>query len=390
MKVTYVCTDPGVPVFGTKGASIHVQEVVRALRTLGHDVTLIARRFDAPPPPDLVSLRTIALDPCPVKDSVQRERWLLQSNLATRASILQAGECDFIYERHSLWSHAPMETARELGVPGVLEVNAPLVQEQATFRTLHDTSGACEAAARSFRAATSILAVSEGVARAVQDADTNAAPIHVVPNGVDASRFHPRVPPALPAPGFCTIGFVGSLKPWHGVDTLVHAFALVQRTHANTRLLIVGEGPERAALESLAYKLGVAPSTTFTGAVTPDAIPSMITSMDIATAPYPHTQDCYFSPLKLFEYMACARAVVASRTGQVPDIIRHNGNGVLCEPANADSLAEALALQVENPSVRGLLGATARQDVLATRTWLHVGRTIVALGTRAGVPQGAS
>jgi glycosyltransferase involved in cell wall biosynthesis len=207
---------------------------------------------------------------------------------------------------------------------------------------------------------------------------------------VDTDRFHPRVAPALPAPDLCTIGFVGSLKPWHGVEVLFDAFARVHATHPRTRLLIVGDGPERASIERRAASLGIAQHTQFTGAVDAALIPSMITSMDIATAPYPQTDGCYFSPLKLFEYMACARAVAASRTGQVPDIIRDNVTGVLCQPGDAASLATALASLVDSLATRARLGTAAQREVLASRTWLHVGRTIVGMGTRAGVPQGAS
>lgn len=390
MKITYVCTDPGVPVFGTKGASIHVQEVIRALHTLGHDVTLVARRLGGEAPADLMGVRVVLLPVCPGGTPAARERWLLDANTATRDAVLDAGDCDFVYERHALWSHAPMETARALGVPGVLEVNAPLVQEQSAFRTLHDVTSASDAAFRSFGAATSIVAVSESVAQYIRSAEPACAPVHVVPNGVNTDRFHARVAPALPAPDLVTIGFIGSLKPWHGVEVLLDAFARLHTSHPHTRLLIVGDGPERAALERRASALNIAPHTRFTGAVDAARIPSLVTSMEITTAPYPQIQGCYFSPLKVFEYMACARAVVASRTGQVRDIIRDGVNGVLCEPGDATSLAHALASLVDSPDTRMRLGAAARSDAVASMTWLHVARTIVALSTRAGAVQGAS
>src|SRR5262249_51468898 len=155
-----------------------------------------------------------------------------------------------VYERHALWSASPMEYARDRGIPGLLEVNAPLVQEQARYRTLHNAPLAMDMVRRAFRAASAVLAVSEEVASYVRRAEPASAHIQTVPNGVDPRRFHPGVAPTLPYSAF-TVGFVGSLKPWHGVDALLRAFARAAPLLPRSRLLIVGDGPQRPTLEAL-------------------------------------------------------------------------------------------------------------------------------------------
>src|SRR5690606_13714515 len=124
-----------------------------------------------------------------------------------------------------------------------------------------------------------------------------------------------------------TVGFVGTLKPWHGVSLLLEAFARLAADFAGVRLLIVGDGPERAALDQQAAALGIASLTEFTGAVDPELIPALLAEMDVAVAPYPRLDDFYFSPLKVLEYMAAGRAVVASRIGMIPEWIEHAGTG---------------------------------------------------------------
>src|SRR5262249_14159925 len=150
---------------------------------------------------------------------------------------------------YSLWSYGAMEFARAEGVPGLLEVNAPLIDEQAQYRVLLDRVAAEKVAERAFGAATALLAVSEEVASWLNEFESARGKIQVVPNGIRPERFPEGVRPALPAePGVFTVGFVGTLKAWHGLTTLVEAFHLLRATDKKARLLIVGDGPQHEAL----------------------------------------------------------------------------------------------------------------------------------------------
>ncbi len=381
MNIAYVCTDPGVPVFGQKGASIHVREVIHALTQLGHNVTLFARSMGGHTPSGFEHIRVIPLDPCPKCDSIAREQWLLDSNAEIRSRLIAHPGVDMIYERHALWADAPMLVAKELGIPGMLEVNSPLVKEQATHRVLHNETDAMACVRRSFQHASAVIAVSADVALFVRA--EGASNVHIVPNGVDVQRFYPSVAAArLPShtnSGHQVIGFVGTLKPWHGVELLLEAFALLAPRMSNATLLIVGDGPLLVPLRARAIALNIAEKVVFTGAVRSDEVPSFVRAMDVAVAPYPQSSDSYFSPLKLYEYMACGRAIVASRIGQIPDVISHAVNGLLCEPGSVSSLRDTLQQVLCDPLLRTNLGLAARSQAEQQHSWASVAKRILTI-----------
>lgn len=372
MNVAYLCLDPGIPVFGAKGASVHVQEVVRALRDRGHDVTVHCTRLGESRPADLDDL-PVVVDPRPraSSDGAEREQVVARASADLAASIRR---CDLVYERYSLFSAAGATLARRVGAPFVLEVNAPLIDEQRSHRELHDEGAAIAATRTSFAAADVVACVSAPVARWVTSLVPDAATL-VVPNGVNTRRFRPAL---QDQDDRFRVGFVGTLKPWHGTDVLLRAFARSALLHAE--LLICGDGPERPALEQLAAELGIARQTRFTGPVAPVSVPGLLASLDVAVAPYPETsrEDAYFSPLKLYEYFAAGLAVIASDTGQVSDVVSHGSTGILVRPGSVDDLAQALIELSLDPVVRRRLGAAARRRAEEHHDWAGVVTRVLA------------
>lgn len=385
MRIAYVCADPGVPVFGRKGCSVHVQEIVRALTRRGACVELFAARTGGSPPADLRGLSVHQL-PVPARgDRATRERAAVAANSKLRAALERLGPFDLVYERYSLWSTAGMEHARAMGVVGVLEVNAPLIDEQTRYRGLVDRIGAENATEQSFSAATVLIVVSQAITQYVQRYRGRADGVHVVPNGVDPARFRPRLPPSLPAPnGVFTVGFLGSLKPWHGLTTLAEAFAQVHLQARDTRLLVVGDGPERDQLIAQLSARDLLDATHFTGAVDSGEVPGFLASMDIGVAPYSGRPDFYFSPMKLYEYMAAGLPVVASDIGQTAEVIEHEGDGLLCRPDDPVACAASLLRLLADPSLCVRLGAAARQKVLQHHSWDAIaGRILDLAGVRS-------
>jgi glycosyltransferase involved in cell wall biosynthesis len=404
MRLAYVCADLGVPVFGRKGCSIHVQEVIRALLARGVDVDLFTMRPEGEPPAGLETLRVHALAAPPKSvrkkwgqspeergtvpisserskgDAGAREAAALRANAMTLAALQRAGPFDAVYERYSLWSHAGMDYAAAQGIPRLLEINAPLIEEQREHRQLIDETGARRVAEQVFSTATVLVAVSEEVAAYVRRFPNTESRLCIVPNGVDPVRFAPDVAPALPGgAGSFTIGFIGSLKPWHGLSTLVEAFALFRQNGSEARLLIVGDGPENSRLLEDINARGLTAVTCLTGAVGANEIPGLLTSMDVAVAPYPPLEHFYFSPLKVYEYMAAGRAVIASRIGQLAELIQHETSGLLYPPGNAAALAAAFERLRHDPALRARLGRAARSRVLRDHTWDGVARRILRL-----------
>jgi len=385
VRLAYISADPGVPVYGTKGASVHVQEVVRALLRKGVRVTLFTPRIGGEASADLAGVRVLELPGLPKGEPALRERVALESNAALTDLLEREGPFDAVYERYSLWSYAGMETARRWGVAGLLEVNAPLIEEQVEHRALVHADEAYGVAERVFAAATALLPVSSEVAGYLRGFPGTAHKIHVTPNGVDPARFLPN----QPDPAAFTVGFVGTLKPWHGVEVLLAAFAGLRARVPGARLLVVGTGPEEARLRAEAARLGVGAAVTFTGAVPPEQVPALLARMDVAVAPYPVLETFYFSPLKVYEYMAAGVPVVVSRVGQLAELIEDGRSGLLCPPGDAGALMGALARLADDAVLRERLAAAGRETILKAHTWEWVAARIVELAGRAA-PQGVS
>jgi glycosyltransferase involved in cell wall biosynthesis len=380
MKIAYICADPGIPVFGNKGGSIHVQEVLRAFLKRGAQIDLFATAIGGDPPADLQTVRLRELPPAPKGDAERRERLSLDANRYIRAGLERHGPYDLVYERYSLWSFAGIEWAQKSNTPSVLEVNSPLIEEQAKHRELADRAAVEKVATQIFSAARVVITVSDEVGNYVKGFSGAEGRVHVVPNGVNTDRFPDNLKGTIPAgPGTFTIGFVGSFRPWHGIPILIDAFAQLHARQPDTRLLIVGDGPEREKLTADVIKRGLKKDVRFVGEVNPTLIPELLASMDVAVAPYPSLENFYFSPLKVFEYMAAGRAVVASRIGQLEKVIRSGEDGLLVTPGDAAALGDALERLSNDESLRKRLGQNARQKILREHTWDAVADRILRL-----------
>jgi glycosyltransferase involved in cell wall biosynthesis len=163
------------------------------------------------------------------------------------------------------------------------------------------------------------------------------------------------------------------------LETLVEAFALLHQRNPDMRLLIVGDGPIRQALEENLSFRGLRKAAHFTGAVSHDGVPGLLTSMDVAVAPYPESPHFYFSPLKVFEYMAAGLPIVASRIGQLADVLQHERTGLLCLPGSAAGCAQAVERLRGDPFLCESLGRAARAAVLEKHTWEAVVKRVLSL-----------
>ena len=386
MRIAYICCDPGIPVFGTKGASVHIQEVVRELRSIGHEVALYAVRSGKHVPDDLTDLE-LHLEA--VADVEPAEREQAQAHAAERiVSRVIADGADLVYERYSLFSTALADITAATGVPGILEVNAPLIDEQRRHRSLVDASGAAQVLHRQVAAARATVCVSDPVADWVRhrttdlpDASDIVDRIHTVPNGVSVRRIQPQPED----PDRVVVTFVGTLKPWHGVADLITAAALARQSWS---LRIIGDGPEMDSLRAQAGRLGV--EVDFRGAVAPQDIPTHVAGSAIGVAPYPDLgggEQQYFSPMKVLEYLAAGLAVVASDVGQVPQLLEDGSgrHGVLVAPSDPTALAAALDDLAVCPDRRARMGRSGRLLAEQRHSWR---RTVARILELADLAQG--
>ncbi|NLG22791.1 MAG: glycosyltransferase family 4 protein, partial [Actinomycetales bacterium] len=267
-------------------------------------------------------------------------------------------------------------------IPGILEVNAPLIDEQATHRHLVDADGALNALRTQVAAAAVVACVSEPVADWVRGhCPESTDKIRVTPNGVNTTRIAPTEAATDSDP---VVLFVGTLKPWHGTEVLLDAAA---RATQPWQVRIVGDGPQGPALAEQAERLGL--TVDFRGAVAPGDVPAALAGAAVAVAPYPvmdEGADQYFSPLKIYEYAAAGLPVVASRVGQVPTIVRDGENGLLVEPSDPASLAAAIDALVADPHRARTLGLAGRAMVEAAHSWDSVlDRILEGVSTPEGV-----
>ncbi|MGY2075309.1 glycosyltransferase family 4 protein [Blastococcus sp. SYSU DS0828] len=391
MRVAVVCTDPGIPVFGSKGASVHLQAVLRELAADGHEVHVLSPRLGGEPLPGLT---LDGLPPVTGKDA-DRER-SAQACDAAVAACLDRIRPELVYERYSLWGRTATAWAQGARVPSVLEVNAPLPAEQAAHRSLADRAGAEAVASAALSAATAVVCVSDPVAAWARSVSRRPDRVRTEPNGVDVERVQPTSRPVTPAWGTpFTVGFVGTLKPWHGVETLVDAVAALSVDDPTWRLLLVGDGPMGPALLTRAAEVGAVVEAT--GALPPADVPAQLQRMDVGVAPYPADENSYFSPLKVYEYLAAGLPVVASRVGQVPGILGGGPDGRplgrLVPPGDPAALAAALSALRADAAERKRLRSAGRAAAVSRHTWRDVVRRSLAhaLGTAApagpGVPR---
>ena len=397
MRIAYVCSDPGVPVFGTKGAAIHVRELCRALSALGHEVLILSPRGDGDRPFGFdVRAETILVSPpeaaARVEQAVANDVRALRCATALfeqGLSILHAFRPDIVYERYSLFGTGGSALAAELDVPLIEEVNAPLSDEQRSYRELAFVEAARGLERDVLRSADRIVTVSPALQRWLVGLGVQAHRIAVVPNGADVARFRPVpnggawVRARLGLEGEPVVGFVGTLKTWHDVPTLIRAVACLRETGRKARLLVVGDGPERSRLEELAGLEGLAEAAVFVGQVPYEQVPAYLGAMAVAVAPYRADDDFYFSPLKLVEYLAAGRPVVAAAVGEIGHCIRPRETGLLYPPGNERALAVALAELLDDPGGAARLGLSGQEHVRGFHTWEQNAHAVTELAAEA-------
>jgi glycosyltransferase involved in cell wall biosynthesis len=168
------------------------------------------------------------------------------------------------------------------------------------------------------------------------------------------------------------VAFVGNFYEWHDVATLLDAFARALVAYPDARLVLVGDGSRRQAMMQRATDLGLDHVAQFTGLVTHAEVPPLLAAADIAVVPYPPMEtDLWLSPLKLFEYMASGKAIIASAVGQLTEVVQDGRNGLLIPPGDVPAMTAALQRLIGSPALRSQLGQQAREDAVRKHSWEH-------------------
>ena len=354
---------------------VHIAAMVDAFRALGHEVRVVGMAAGgASSPGTSMAARVKQLLPAPLLELAA-----LAVNAPEYAATLREiaqFKPDLLYKRHARFDVAALAAAARAGIPSVLEVNClfsqpPYVQfEPMTFLRM-----ATAVERRALHQASLVVTVSSPLARLARTlAGVDAL---VVPNGADISRFDrasadpARVRSRYGLGDRLVVGWVGVLRDWHGLELLLDAIGQLPDVH----LLVVGDGPGRAALDERARAADVAGRVTVTGRVAHDEMPHFIAAMDVAVVADERTGVA--SPMKLLEYMAMGTAVIAPAMDNIRDVVTDRENGLLFAPGNRDALLVCLRELRDDHALRASLGANARASVERDRTWTRIAGRIL-------------
>ncbi|HUF47112.1 MAG TPA: glycosyltransferase, partial [Vicinamibacterales bacterium] len=282
---------------------------------------------------------------------------------------------DVVMERYHNFGGEGVMAARRLGVPAVLEVNAPVVDFPGSAKARLDRATLVEPMRRWREHLCRQAALLVTPTADILPACVDRTRVLEIEWGADVTGFRPDVPrpaafPADPDRIWCV--FAGAFRSWHGVVQLAAALA---RLHAlgdhRFGAVLIGEGPERAAAERAAR--GV-PGIVMTGAIPHADVPGWLAAADIGVAPFdparhrPLRLGFYWSPLKIFEYMAAGLPVVAPALLRLQRLVEHGTEGLLYDPVEPRALDSAL-VSLGDAATRRRMGEAARARVVTEFSW---------------------
>lgn len=360
------------------GQGVHLDALVAALRAEGHEVRVVG-----PSAYDQAELggesRLVAL----IRRLLPRFAVELLELAYSLPAFLKLDRAarefapDVLYERYNLFYLAGAMVARRRKLPFLVEVNAPLAEERARFGGLALKGLARWSERFVWRRADRVLPVTAVLGGHVAAAGVPAERIVVIPNGIDLVDF-PEAPAARQSgpEAELVLGFVGFVRDWHGLDAVVRGIAAWDGP-TRLKLRVVGEGPARPGLERLAAELGITDQVEFTGLAKREAIPGLVSGFDVALQP---AVVPYASPLKVFEYMAAGRAIVAPDQPNIREVLEDGRTAILFDVKQSDGLWQAIRRLAADPDLRAQIGQAARAEVIGReRTWAGNARRVVEL-----------
>jgi glycosyltransferase involved in cell wall biosynthesis len=364
LRLLYVAPDQRVP--GTLGGSVHVEAVAQGLSRLGHEVHVATQPGGSWPagPVHWHTMRPLF--------GIQQLRWAHATEVSRLARRMRA---DLIIERYYNFAGEGVLAADRLGIPAVLEVNAPIIDFPGSSKARLDSALVIRPMERWRNRVCRLTSLFVTPTADILPAWIDRQRVLEVEWGADVDHFHPDVKGEVPFtrdPSRILAVFAGAFRSWHGVGHLAAALA---RLHAagdrRFGAVFIGDGPERAAAER-----GVrgVPAVTFTGAIPHDLLPACLARADIGVAPFdalrhrPLRLGFYWSPLKIFEYMAVGLPVVAPALPRLQRLVRHGEEGLLYDPEDPRGIDAAL-IALADPALRTRMGGAARARVVRDFSW---------------------
>jgi glycosyltransferase involved in cell wall biosynthesis len=373
MKILYVATDQVVP--GTTGGSVHVLEVARGLAALGHDVHVVVRHQAARPAHE----QSDGVHWHRVRWSPPHRFFRFRARPAVEA-LADDLRPQAVIERYYNFGGEGIRTAEQRHLPSVLEVNSPLVDHRRSLKGALDAALGVRPLRRlreqQCRAASALVAPLLEIVPEFARGKTRR-----VSWGANVESFHPsrrrdalRAELGVPA-GATAVVFAGSFRPWHGVHVLEEA---ARRLAHRRDIVFLLAGGARAAGGTGYHgrRLGPLPYAH---------MPELLASADLGVAPYDTARlrqlelGFYWSPLKVFEYMASGLPTVTIARPPLTEIVRADEEGVHVPEADPAALAAAIERLAADPDGRARMGRSARARVVELFSWERHCRQLDAL-----------
>ena len=378
---------------GRSSQAMHIRSLVEALKADGHDVTILS-------PPGVDPLKSAGMMPflrkadravgfqriwkyisceCP-QFAFEVFELLYNLFLPFRLLPILWREPDAVlYERHANFMFMGVLLAKWLRRPVVIEVNELAGFKRARGLIMERLARTIDASV--FSRADHILCVSSVLADETQQRGADRDRVHVLPNGIDPSRFRsPKPAPSIRArlglQGSIVIGHVGLFYRWDRLDILIDVVKRIRDGHPDVKVLLVGDGPEMENLKQTVRRLRMENAVILPGPVHRDDVPSYIDAMDICVLP---DSNAFGSPIALFEFMAMGKPCLVPDLGPMRDVIEDNVTGILFPCGDYATLGSALLRLVEDPALRFQVGARARDAVFNRHTWIANARFVVQL-----------
>ncbi|KST65140.1 glycosyltransferase family 4 protein [Mastigocoleus testarum] len=279
---------------------------------------------------------------------------------------------DFVYEYAATLQCLGWIFQRQ-GIPWILQVEALLFYEAKAERKALVLDGIAKwIEIQSYRKCDVLACVSETLKEIlVHDYGIETEKIVLVNNGVDTDFINPELyTPYRTFPGF-TIGFIGSLYAWSGLNLLLEVIAELRDAGIDISLAVVGDGVMKSTWEKQAQDLGISENVAFVGRVSREEVPKYISGFDIGYSGQIQLQmgQMYLSPMKLYEYMSMAKPVIASAFEDAKRLIEDGQTGFLFQPEDKADLQRKLLLAFQQQEKLSQMGHLARAEIINHHSW---------------------
>ena len=411
LNIAHTYQEGGIRFYEPHAAQIHIYHTMRGMQHAGHKVSLLAlqgRRVLFTQDLQVFTSERLTDDHfgqtgwsgTDVFKGIESGLRRLQSELRLPYLALfdsyrmaEAGHINLkgfhlIHERFNLLALGGAWASRKLGIPFVLEVNADLL-EQRRFKGTEERGlrrlFAVWATQMCFNTATQIICISPRLKEHLHARwNVKESKLTVLPIAADVDAFKPNyntetVRKSLGLTTEPVVMWVGGFYPWHDLSLLLESFALVLQRRPDARLVLVGDGQTRAAVDEIVAEKGMRHAVIMTGKIAHSQVPALLSMADLAvvpSAPITAGRGGTGTPLKLFEYMAAGKAILATALYEAADVILDGYNGLLVEPGDVAKFADAMLKLIDDPKERIRLGRNAREQAVKQYSWEHYTRRL--------------